>query len=54
MDVGSSRVLFLGYEAGIRGASTSNPKYVKSPIAHEYREGKLKRTRDRELKEPET
>lgn len=52
--VASPRVLFLGNGAGIRGASTSNPKYVLSPIAYKYREGTLKRTRDREFKEPET
>ena len=28
-----SRVLFLGHGAGTWGASTSNPKYVLTPIA---------------------
>jgi hypothetical protein len=36
------------------GVSTSNLKYSLSPIAKEYREGKLKRTLNRELKELET
>jgi hypothetical protein len=53
-DVESSRVPVLGYEPGMRGASTSNAKYVDSPIVYQYREGKLKRTHNRELKEPET
>ena len=48
------RVLLPGYEAGIRGPLSSNPKYVSSPIANKYREGKLKSTHDRALKEPET
>ena len=52
--VESPRVLYLGNGAGMWGASTSNPKYVSSPIAHKYREGTLKRTHDREFKEPET
>ena len=47
-DVTSSRVLFLGYETGMRELSTSNLKYVLRPIVHKYREGKLKRTHDRE------
>ena len=36
------------------GISISNFKYSLSPIAKEYREGKLKRTRERVLKELET
>ena len=32
-------------------ASTSNPKHFLKPIAHKYREGKLKSTRNRELKD---
>ena len=52
--VESPRVPYLGNGAGIRGASTSNPKYVSSPIADKYREGTLKRTPDREFKDPET
>jgi hypothetical protein len=52
--VESPRVLFLGNGAGIWEASTSNPKYVSSPIADKYREGTLKRTPDREFKDPET
>ena len=35
-------------------ASTPNLKYVLSPIANKYREGKLKRTRNRKFKAPET
>ncbi len=38
---------------GIWEAVTSNSKYFPRPIAYEYREGTLKRTLDRELKEPE-
>ena len=38
---------------GIWGTLTSKAKYVSKPIANEYREGKLKRTLDRELKVPE-
>ncbi len=34
-------------------ALTSKIKYVLSPIAYEYCEGKLKSTLNRELKEPE-
>ena len=49
-----SRVSSIGYLARIWEASTSNPKYVLSPIADKYREGKLKRTLGRELKDPET
>jgi hypothetical protein len=49
-----SRVPSLGNGVGSWEASTSNRKYVKSPIEYQYREGKLKRTRDREFKEPET
>jgi hypothetical protein len=30
---------------------TANPKYNQSPIAHKYREGKLKSTLNRELKD---
>lgn len=32
-------------------ASTSNPKYFLRPIAYKYREGKLKSTCNRELKD---
>jgi hypothetical protein len=53
-DVAVSRVVFFGYRARIRGASTPNTKYVLNPIANEYRVGKLKRTLSRDLKEPET
>ena len=49
-----SRVPFPGYGVGIWEALTSNRKYVSRPIVYEYREGKLKSTHDRELKEPET
>jgi hypothetical protein len=52
--VAVSRVLLPGNGAGMWGASTSNPKYVSSPIEYKYREGKLKRTPDREFKDPET
>jgi hypothetical protein len=48
LDVEVSRVLPPGYEVGIWGSSTSNSKYVPSPIVHEYREGKFKRTLNRE------
>ncbi len=48
-----SRVPLLGNGAGIRGTLTSKTKYVSNPIANEYREGKLKRTLDRESKVPE-
>jgi hypothetical protein len=34
-------------------ALTPKTKYVLNPIANEYREGKLKRTPDREFKDPE-
>ena len=37
----------------IWGTLTSKTKYVSSPIVNKYREGKLKRTLDRELKVPE-
>ena len=53
-DVTVSRIPFLGNGVGNWEALTSNRKYVPRPIAYEYREGKLKRTRDRESKEPET
>ena len=33
------------------GTLTSKTKYVSKPIANEYREGKLKSTLDRELKD---
>ena len=46
--VASPRVLFLGYETGMRELSTSNLKHVLRPIVHKYREGKLKRTHNRE------
>ena len=36
---------------GTWGTLTSKTKYVSSPIANEYREGKLKRTLDREFKD---
>ena len=49
-----SRVLYLGYDAGTRETLTPNPKYVLSPIANKYHEGKLKRTLYGELKDPET
>ena len=49
-----SRVSPLGYEVRIQEASTSNSKNVSSPIAHKYSDGKLKRTLNRESKEPET
>ena len=52
-DVKVSRVLLPGYGAGNWEALTSNRKYVLRPIANQYREGKLKRTHDRELKDPE-
>ena len=39
---------------GIWEASTSNFKYMMSPIENKYREGKLKSTLDRELKALET
>jgi hypothetical protein len=48
-----SRVLPLGNGVRIWGTLTSKTKYVSSPIANKYREGKLKRTLDRELKVPE-
>ena len=54
MDVRASRVLPLGYEVGKWEALTSNSKYVSSPIANEYSDGKFKRTLSRELTEPET
>ena len=47
-DVMSSRVLLVGYLAGIQVALTSNPKYKPRPIAYEYSDGKLKRTLNRE------
>ena len=50
----SSGVLSIGYLAGIWEASTSNSKYVSSPIAYKYSDGKLKRTLNRELKDSET
>ena len=49
-----SRVLYFGYNAGMQEALTPNSKYVLSPIANKYREGKLKRTLNRESKDPET
>ena len=36
---------------GIWGPLTSKTKYVSKPIANKYREGKLKSTLDRELKD---
>ena len=53
-DVKVSRVLPPGYGVGNWEASTSNRKYVESPIVYKYREGTLKRTHNRESKEPET
>ena len=53
-DVKVSRVLPPGYGVGSWEASTSNRKYVESPIVYKYREGTLKRTHKRESKEPET
>ena len=50
----SPGVLSIGYLAGMWEASTSNSKYVLSPIAYKYSDGKLKRTLDRELKDSET
>jgi hypothetical protein len=38
---------------GSWGALTSKTKYVSNPIDYQYREGKLKRTLDRELKDSE-
>jgi len=38
---------------GIWEALISKIKYVLKPIANQYREGKLKRTLDRELKDSE-
>ena len=49
-----SRVPSLGYVVGIWEPSTSNLKYYLSQIANKYREGKLKRTLNRELKDLET
>jgi len=34
--------------------STSNLKYILSPIDYQYSDGKLKRILDRKSKEPET
>ena len=48
-----SRVLLLENEVGMWEALTSKAKYVSSPIANKYREGKLKRTLDREFKDSE-
>jgi len=53
-DVEVSRVVFLGYGAWKWEALTSNRKYVSRPIAYEYCEGQVKRTHDRESKDPET
>ena len=50
----SPGVLSIGYLAGMWEASTSNSKYVLSPIAYKYSDGKLKRTLNRELKDSET
>ena len=44
----AARVGRPGYDVRRWEASTPNPKYSISPIAYEYCEGKLKRTRDRE------
>ena len=48
-----SGVLLLGNEVRIWGTLTSKTKYVSKPIENKYREGKLKRTLDRESKVPE-
>ena len=48
-----SGVLLLETGVGIWEALTSKTKYVSNPIAYKYREGKLKRTPDRELKDSE-
>jgi|BEDMetMinimDraft_2_1075160.scaffolds.fasta_scaffold04441_3 hypothetical protein len=40
----SPRVPHLGFGVGSWGASTSKTKYSLRPIAHQYREGKLKST----------
>lgn len=50
----SSRVLSIGYLAGMREASISNLKHVARPIEYQYSDGKLKRTPDGELKDSET
>ena len=50
-DVAVSGIPFLGNGMGTWEALTSNRKYVPRPIADKYREGKLKRTLDRELKD---
>ena len=46
-----SRVLYLEIGVGIWGALISKTKYVLRPIAYQYREGTLKRTRSRVLKD---
>ena len=48
-----SRVLLLENEVRIWGALTSKTKHVSKPIENQYREGTLKRTLDREFKDPE-
>lgn len=45
---GIPRVGRLGYGARRPQSLTANPKHSMSPIVNEYREGKLKRTHDRE------
>lgn len=50
----SSRVPGVGIPSERRESETSNSKYSTRPIANKYHEGMLKRTRDRELKDPET
>ena len=49
-----SGVPLPGNGVGSWGPHTSNRKYVSRPIAYKYREGTLKRTFDKESKEPET
>ena len=48
MVLGISGIGHPGYDVRRWEALTSNPKYLRRPIAYKYREGKLKRTRDRE------
>ena len=49
-----SWISYLGYGARNWESSTSNLKYFSRPIEQKYREGKLKRTLDRESKDLET
>lgn len=48
-----SRVLRVDIPVGRWGPVTSNPKYYPRPIAKKYREGKLKSTFSRGLKDSE-